>query len=125
MVVLGDSRTAWAGVKFGVPQGSVLGPILYLLYTADIPSLFTKHLTTGHLYADDVQTFVHGLPAELISLVGSIDSLSHDLYSWMSANRLNLNSSKTQLIWFGTKQQLLKLDLPLLTSLSPLLCLQL
>src|ERR1043165_2572369 len=37
----------------------------------------------------------------------------------MSANRLNLNSSKTQLIWFGTKQQLLKLDLPLLKSMYP------
>lgn len=118
-VVLGDSRTAWSRVEYGVPQGSVLGPILYIIYTADIPSIFNKHLTSGHLYADDVQIFVQGSSSEQISLVGSIVSLSHDLHSWMSSNRLNLNGSKTQLIWFGTKQQLSKLDIPLLSSIYP------
>ena len=79
MVVLGDSRTAWAGVEFGVSQDSVFGPILYLLYTADILSLFTKHLATGHLYADDVQTFVHGLPAKLVTTTFSAWEPSENL----------------------------------------------
>ena len=39
MVVLGDSRSQWVEIKLGVPHGSVLGPILYILFTADIPSL--------------------------------------------------------------------------------------
>ena len=92
---------------------------MYLLYTADFPSLFAKHLATGHLYADDVQTFVHGSPADQVVLVGLIDSLSYDLHAWMSANRLCLNPTKMQLIWFGTKQQLLKLNFPLLSSMYP------
>src|SRR6218665_487593 len=54
-----------------------------------------------------------------LSLVSSIDALTRDLYSWMSSNRLSLNSAKTQLIWFGTRQQLLKLDFPLLTNRFP------
>src|SRR5688572_29544699 len=67
------------------------------------------------------QAFVHGSPADQLSLVSSVDALAHDLNLWMSSNRLCLNSAKTQLIWFWTRQQLLKLDLPLLTDKFPLL----
>src|SRR5688572_32072360 len=97
MVALGDSRTEWVGVKFGVPQGSVLGPILYILFTADISHLFSKHRANGHLYADDTQAFVHGPSSDQLSLVRSIDCLASDLHYWMSTNRLCLNAIKTQL----------------------------
>src|SRR5688572_15916999 len=119
MVVLGDSRTEWAGVKFGVPQGSVLGPILYILFTADISLLFSKHRANGHLYADDTQAFVHGPSSDQLSPVRSIDCLVSDLHYWMSTNRLCLNATKSQLIWFRTRQQLSKLDFQLLTEKFP------
>ena len=119
MVICGDSRTPWVLVKYGVPQGSVLRPLLYLLYTADIPATFSKHSSTGHLYADDVQALVHGPSSAQLALTGRIDALSRDLHLWMSSNRLSLNPNKTQLIWFGTRQQLLKLDFPLLAERFP------
>src|SRR6218665_1081321 len=53
-IILGDSRTPWVSVFLGVLQGSVLGLLLFLLYTADISTLFPKHSATGHLFADDV-----------------------------------------------------------------------
>src|SRR6218665_1949022 len=116
MVALGDTRVllgSWVPVQFGVPQGSVLGPLLYILFTADISRLFAKYSVYGYLYADDVQAYVHGPPSQFLDIISSIASLAADLDSWMSSNRLSLNPSKTQLIWLGTRQQLLKLDFPL------------
>src|SRR5688572_15063710 len=120
MVILGDSHTVWVPVKFGVPQGSVRGPLLYILFTADIPLLFAKHSASGHLFADDVQAFVHGFPVHQLVLSQFIECLSSDLHCWMSSNRLSLNSAKTQLIWFGTRQQLHKLDFTILAQRFPL-----
>src|SRR6218665_3220152 len=61
-----------------------------------------------------------GIRSLLTSLLASkIELLSNDLNSWMSSNRLSLNSAKTQLIWFGTPQQLLKLDHALLSDRFP------
>ena len=119
MIISGNSRSNWAPVFLGVPQGSVLGPLLFILYTADITSLFPNYSATGHLFADDVQAYVHGPPSAQITLARRIEALSHDLHLWMSSNRLSLNSSKTQLIWFGTPQQLLKLDFLLLSERFP------
>jgi hypothetical protein len=119
MIISGDSRTQWVPVLLGVPQGSVLGPLLFILYTSGIPSLFPNHAANGHVFADDVQAYVHGPPSAQLLLASHIDALSQDLHLWMSSNRLSLNSSKTQLIWFGTPQQLLKLDYTLLSEKFP------
>src|ERR1700733_12527612 len=80
------------------------------MFTADILLLFSKHSASGPLYADDTQAFVRGSPAKQFALCQSIERLSQDLDRWMSSNRLSLNASKMQLIWFSTRQQLLKLD---------------
>ena len=111
LIISGDSRTPWVPV-------SVLGPLLFILYTADILSLSPKHSASVHLFADDVQAYVHFPPSQLL-LASKIDDLSYELHLWISYNRLSLNSSKTQLIWFGTTQQLQKLDFLLLSHRFP------
>ena len=119
MVIAGNSRPNWVPVFLGVPQGSVLGPLLFILYTADVTSLFPSHSATGHLFADDVQAYVHGSPSTQLILVRRIQALSHDLHLWMSSNRLSLNSNKTQLIWLGTPQQIKQIDCLLLSQTFP------
>ena len=89
------------------------------MFTTDLPSILAKHQTKGHLYADDVQSLIHGLPSDQSHLVERINCVSRDLHFWMMTNRLNLNPSKTQLIWFGTRQQLQKLDQKLIALTVP------
>src|SRR6218665_3909662 len=119
MVVLGDTRSYSVPVQFGVPHGSVRAPLLYILFTADISRLFAKYSASGPLYVDDVQAYVHGPPSQFLDITSSTASLAADLDSWMSSNRLSLNPSKTQLIWVGTHQQLLKLDFAFLAAQFP------
>jgi hypothetical protein len=90
----------------GVPQGSVLGPILFLIYCADVIAIARRHGLGVHSYADDTQLYFHADPEatneEIQRLVACVDELSR----WMCANRLKLNTDKTQFIWLGTPHQL-------------------
>src|SRR6218665_2847681 len=121
MVICGDTIEilgSWSNMEFRRVQSLVLSFTCYIK-PADIPAIFSKHSSSGHLYADDVQAFVHGPPSDQLALTGRIDVLSQDLHLWMASNRLSLNLNKTQFIWFGTPQQLSKLDLPLLIERFP------
>src|SRR6218665_1938198 len=58
-VVHGLSRSSWVPVPNGLPQGSGLGPVLYIIHTSNIASLLTSQAMLGQLYADDVQAYQH------------------------------------------------------------------
>ena len=62
-VVFGGERSATSRVSSGVPQGSVLGPVLFLLYTADVLQITQRHGLKSHSYADDIQLYCSGKAA--------------------------------------------------------------
>jgi len=102
------SKTVW--VACSVPQWSVLGPRLFIMYTADLNDNVKEHKVNLHGYADDTQLYIHCQPDETSAAVALFERCIKDVDDWMSANTLKLNIDKTELLWVGTKYNLSKLN---------------
>ena len=111
-VLMNGSSSLVTRIKSGVPQGSILGPLLFLLYTADIPCLATKHGINIHCYADDGQLYLYSRADMADNVVKKVVGCISEIDAWMSSNRLKLNADKTQFTWLGTRQQLDKINIP-------------
>jgi len=77
-----------------VPQGSVLGPILFILYTADLIGLIQNYGFCPHLYADDTQVYGRCSPSAIQDLQQRLSACIDEVHSWMQSNRLQLNTNK-------------------------------
>jgi len=104
-------------LECSVPQGSVLGPLLFILYTAELADIAVKWNVNLHSYADDTQVLLHCKPDAVSCGVVLLEQCIDEIEQWMAANRLKLNADKTELLWTGTCSQLKKLT-PMHPSLA-------
>lgn len=88
-------------LPFGVPQGSVLGPILFTIYSRPVIAIAQKHGLNVHSYADDTQLYLSfnlDDPNAEHSTRQCIEKCVSDIKSWMTTNKLKLNDEKTDLL---------------------------
>ena len=93
-------------VRSGIPQGSIIGPLLYILHTADVAALVESLGFKVHLYTDDTQLYDFCSPSNAVVLASRVNTAIEVVSWWMSSNRLCLNLDKTKYLWFGTRQKL-------------------
>ena len=105
-VAIGNTHSNNLRLQYGVPQGSVLGPKLYCMYSKPVGEICKRHKMSYHSYADDTQAY------QVIKPEGDWNDLSERLKSclseirdWMSSNMLKLNQDKTELIVFAPKHR--------------------
>lgn len=95
--VVNDSCSDFAEVSTGVPQGSTLGPLLFLIYINDI--VRSSNILEFTLFADDTSIILSG--PNLVNLTTIINSELKYVSTWLSANKLSLNISKTHYMVFA------------------------
>lgn len=98
---LHETRSETGKIKYGVPQGSILGPLLFLAYINDIVNVpLTPDIV---LYADDTNVFFSG--PDLALLESKANAWLNELHIWLNINKIALNVNKTKFMIFAPKNK--------------------
>lgn len=100
----------------GVPQGSILGPLLFAIFINDLPSMlqYSKH----GIYVDDTRIFLYGCPCDLLECIQHLNQDAQAVFTWSISNLIKLIPDKTKLIVLGSELYISHIDFIILPSSS-------
>ena len=104
-IKIDDCLSSKANLIFGVPHGSVLGPLLFSLYTTPLSSMIFEHAIPHHLYADDSQLYVSFASGHSAAALNGLQTCLASVQSWMSTKNLKLDPDKTEFLLIGNERQ--------------------
>ena len=105
-VKINDTHSSWSEILFGVPQGSILGPLLFNIFTCDM-FYFLEGFDIAN-YADDSTPYCAGKSAE--SVVNNLEQSSTILFKWLNNNYTNVNTGKSHLLLSGNSRATATID---------------
>ena len=111
-VTINQSESELLQMTCGVPQGSVLGPLLFLIYINDLPSISNK--LDFFLFADDTNIYYES--PDLANLEKTINKELKKLYQWLCSNRLALNIDKTNFVLFHSLHKPMNMPVTLMVN---------
>ena len=103
-VQVDDRSSDCVDVTSGVPQGSILGPILFNLYVNDLPDVLPREIAC-HQYADDTTLYRHCKPSDLQQCESELQCALNNMSSWSQECNLALNPGKTKTMLLSTLQR--------------------
>ena len=104
-VKVGDTLSGQFSLGCGVPHGSVLGPLLFSMFTAPLSSLIGSFPVKHKLYADDTQVYFSFSSANFDKGFKGLQNCLSAVQSWMFTNKLKLNPDKTEFLLLGNVKQ--------------------
>ena len=116
--VIMDNFSSLTSLSSGMPQSSVLGTMLFFLYTSPMCSIIVQHDLLFHQYADDITLFTVGSHPDPSPTLLKLSSCLSALNSWFSQSQLKLNPTKSEVMFVGSSRLLAKYNLPSVVTLD-------
>ena len=107
-VTIGGNISKSMPLNTGVPQGSILGPLLFIIYTSDLPLCLPRECKL-FMYADD--STITCSSSNINEIENNLNTALGSIYDWCAINRLTINANKTKSMLIGSKQKVHNTDL--------------